>query len=126
MKEVLWAALLLAVAFSTGCADGSACDPDMVRDRNYCLRGSPVDSVGGMGGMPTGPLEPAPPSDDFGAVCSLQDEAEVCGGDAPNCGLAPGADEGICTVFGCESAPETVVCPLGWYCFALADACLEE
>lgn len=126
MKAVAWMCLLSMSAVTYGCADGNACDPDMVRDRNYCLKETPLDSAGGMGGLPEAPPEPSLPSEIFGRVCTLESEADVCGGDAPDCGLAPGSDEGICTVFGCETTPETVVCPVGWYCFGLADACLEE
>lgn len=79
-----------------------------------------------MGGESTEAPEPARPSDTFGVACTLENQAEVCGGDAPDCGLQPGADAGICTVFGCQTEPESVVCPIGWSCFALADACLED
>jgi hypothetical protein len=132
MRAKNWVCLLSTISSALGCADGNACDPDMVRDRNYCLYASPAGSDGGMGGMggeapePPGPPTATEPSAVFGSICTLENEAEVCSGDAPNCGLAPGADEGICTVFGCESTPEVVVCPIGWYCFGLADACLEE
>lgn len=132
MKTTFGMYLLALSATLLGCADGNACDPDMVRDRNYCLEVSPDDLTGGMGGMggmsgePPAQPEPAEPSEIFGAACTLDNEGEVCGDDAPNCGLQPGADEGICTVFGCESAAETVVCPIGWHCFGLADACLKD
>lgn len=126
MKTVAWVSLLSMSAIIIGCADGKACDPDMVRDRNYCLKEAPLDSAGGMGGLSGVPREPALPSEVFGVVCTSENQAEVCGDDAPDCGLQPGAEEGICTVFGCETTPETVVCPVGWYCFGLADACLKE
>jgi hypothetical protein len=89
------------------CADGQSCDADtMERDRNYCV-------LKGAGGAQPEAPEPAPPNDDFGVVCT--DDSD-CGAGAPLCGKAPGAEDGICTVSGCDSESETVVCPLGWSC----------
>lgn len=91
----------------------------MELEGNYCV--PTADGMGGgPGGAPAGPVEA---SEDFGAPCT--EDAE-CGPDAPTCAMAPGADEGVCSVLGCDSQPEQVICPIGWSCLGFGDVCVED
>jgi hypothetical protein len=102
------------------CADGKPCDPGYDLRSNICFP-KEASSEGGAGGA-LGTM-PEPPSEEFGLTCG---EDTDCGGDAPSCAKAPGAEEGICSVLGCDSAPAEVLCPIGWSCFSIGDVCLED
>jgi hypothetical protein len=111
--------VLLASLFVPACGDGEPCDKDQELVNNSCMY---VSDDGGMGGF-GGTVEPQEPGADFGVVCTEDTE---CGGDAPTCAKAPGADDGICSVLGCVSTPESVVCPIGWSCLAFGNVCTKD
>lgn len=114
---VSWFLSSLALLVVTSCADGEPCDPGQELVGNYCAAGDDGDGMGG------GPAEPAEPAEEFGRVCAEDSE---CGGAAPSCAKAPGSSDGICSVLGCDSDPNAVVCPIGWSCFSLGDVCTED
>jgi len=113
MKIITLGSLFALSLAPLSCTNDDPCGPGFELDRNFCI----VENIGGD----SGEMTPEPPGDIFGKVCTSDDD---CEDPAPNCGIRPGQTEGTCTILGCDT--ESLICPIGWECFALADACIEE
>jgi hypothetical protein len=94
--------------------DDDPCDPDQIDMGAYCIA-SPSGAAGGPGGAGGAAGAAATGTGDFGAACDTDAE---CADPAPRCAAQPGAEAGICTVYGCIATP--ALCPAGWHCLDLS------